>query len=219
MKKKAVIRIFLLICTIGYNSQSFSQEMRSFQIWNLNSFSGNLSKKALLVFSEKIHYAISQRELDLIYGEVQFKHRVNSFISYGTGFRVVQKNTLSGWSNESRPMLNVSFQKILKSFKLGLNSRLEYRFIQTEKDHFRNVERLDIDSPSFSSMKLSFFLSGEVFTKLNSENLHLVRYYAGFRAFEYRHFNLRVYYALARGREFKVRHTTDICGVNFALAL
>ncbi len=209
----------LFLILIVFSKTLASQESRSFQVWNTNSISGHFNNKDLFSISEKIQYPLAGNASLIKYGEIQYRHRFNPFLSWGSGFRLVRSIDGDFVLNEQRPMVFAIFDKTIDNFKITLLNRMEYRFLDKSAGHFRNVEKLDLISPTIPYTNLGLFCSTEFFTKLNQENLHLIRYYAGIRNTNSKHFDIRLFYAFQKGKILSDWQASDVIGLNFGYIL
>lgn len=210
--------LFLLIFPILTVSSGIAQE-RKMQLWNYNSVSVQVWNKTSIEIVEKIHYSTEDANVNVKFGDVWLKHNPGKWFKYGAGFRMSYVRTVSGWSEERRPMLLGEFVQNYHNIKFDFSNRFEYRWFEQAQNMFRYRQKLDIDFPSVTPLKIKFFTSEEAFIKANSENLHLARFYAGINALNREHFHLKIYYSLEKSKTPEQWNTSDIMGVNMNLML
>ena len=203
------------LCAIPVLSAE-AQESRNFELWNQNSVTGKIGQKSAIILSEKIHYNSSCSEITLKYGEVSYRRSVEKWFSWSGGLRFTSLRREHGWLNEQRPMVSLSFIPASEKMKINFGSRFEYLMYKNQNSYFRNLEKIEIESYPFTSLGLSLFSMGEVFTRLNRDNFHIFRWYGGLNMFTHLKFmRMRVFYALQYLKNGEsVWVPTDVIGLN-----
>lgn len=193
-----------------------AQVKRNFELWNQNSVSGKIGDKSAIVLSEKIHYSSSSNAITLKYGEVTYRRSVEKWLSWSGGLRFTSLRRDNGWLNEQRPMVALSIIPTSQKLKINFGSRFEYLMYKNQNSYFRNLEKIEIESNPFSSLGLSLFSMGEVFTRLNRDNFHIFRWYGGMNMFTHLKFmRMRAFYALQYLKNGEsVWVPTDVIGLN-----
>lgn len=198
-----------------------AQESRNFELWNQNSVSGKIGEKSAIVLSEKIHYSSTKSEITLKFGEVSYKRSVEKWFSWSSGVRFTALKKENGWLNEQRPMVSLSFFPSAGNLKLNLSSRFEYLMYKNQNSYFRNLEKIEVESQPFTSLGLSVFSMGEMFTRLNRDNFHIFRWYGGMNMFTHLKFlRMRVFYALQYLKNNDALWVpTDVVGLNLNISI
>ena len=96
---------------------------------------------------------------------------------------------------------------------------MEYRFFKVRDDELRNVQRLDVITPSVSSMKISMFVSEESFVLPDKVTMEVARLYAGFNAFDTHKLKFKIYYAYQLRKSGAKWDPLDILGLNIGLKI
>ncbi len=210
-----LLLIAVLICSLFTVS---AQEKRKFQLWNLNSFEGQLSPKTKLAVSEKIQYTPGNNFLDLKSGDVFLKNDVNNWLEVGSGIRMSWSRKEYGYLEEQRAMLYGDLSKTIKKLTFSFSNRAEYRMFSTEENHFRHKQKFNIEFPALTPWNLCFYTAEETFYKLTSEKLHIARWYAGIQAVELKHLQLKMYYVYEKHKSIRKWDTVDIFGMNMKIS-
>lgn len=198
-----------------------AQENRNFELWNQNSVSGKIGAKSTLVLCEKIHFNTVSSEITLKYGEISYRRSVEKWFSWSGGLRFTALRREYGWLNEQRPMISFSFLPASERLKINFGSRFEYLMYKNQNSYFRNLEKIEVESNPFTSLGLSVFSMGEVFTRLNRDNFHIFRWYAGMNMFTHLKFiRMKAFYALQYLKNGEsVWVPTDVVGINVNISI
>lgn len=221
---KSLFRDFCIPLTLLVTFSVLSvdaQENRNFELWNQNSVSGKIGEKSAIVLSEKIHFNSANSEITLKFGEVSYRRSVEKWFSWSGGVRFTALRREYGWLNEQRPMVSLSFYPASEKLKLNFSSRFEYLMYKNQNSYFRNLEKIEVESHAFTSLGLSLFSMGEIFTRLNRDNFHIFRWYGGMNMFTHlKFFRMRAFYALQylkNGNSVWV--PTDVVGLNVNISI
>lgn len=214
MSRFFLTSVFIFIFIITY-----SQEERKTQLWNYNSVSVQVGDKTSIEVVDKIHYSTEESNINLKFGDLWLKHKINNWFEYGGGIRVVRAKNKLGWVKENRPMVIATFYKQYKKIDFTFSSRFAYRFIENEDNFFSHRQKFDIDFPAVSRLKLRFFTAEESFLNMNDGSTNLARFYAGINTVKREHFQIKVYYSLEKNKDLHAWNTVDILGVNMNIWL
>jgi len=208
-----ILTLFLGICLIQL---VVAQEDRKTEIWNQNSVSCNITEKLQLSVTEKMHLNAHDGSIQLKFGDVSLRNKINDWFSAGCGYRLLYIRKPDNWAVEKRPMIWGTLSKEICQLSCSFTNRLEYRFLDQSADHFRHYEKINIDFPPLTPLKLRFYVAEELFTRFNADNFHIVRLYGGLNTVQRKHFRMQLYYVWQKQKN-ALRHwdTYDIAGVNF----
>jgi hypothetical protein len=116
-------------------------------------------------------------------------------------------------------MIFADLLKNHKKFSFKYSNRLEYRMFEFDNNHFRYRQEFLVEFPSLADWGMRFYTSEESFIKLNSNGLHLVRFYGGLSVVQIKHFKLKMFYALEKLELIENWRTTDIAGINLSFII
>lgn len=214
MIKKLTISFFSLFLFFYVPAQE-----RTFQLWNLNNIEVKLTDKTKVGVAEKIHFTPQSGSIDLKLGDIAVKRIVNSWFETGLAGRILLIRREDGWLQENRPMVFGNFSGNLGKLKLDFSNRIEYRMYKTLNDHFRYREMLSAELYPFVAQWFSVYVAEEGFVRIDNENFHLARIYAGTKMFCCNAFEMKLYYVLEKNKKADVWHTSDIVGMNLSIDL
>lgn len=206
--------VFFAILLLNVNAQE-----RLFQIWNQNNFDVNLTPKTSIGISEKIHYTPKYNSIDVKFADVTLDHKFSNWFGIGGGGRLLWINKEYGWLQEKRPMLYADLSSGFGKFEIDFSNRIEYRFLDKAKDHWRHKQKINLDFPRIPQTALQFYTSFESFYKFNSDGFHILRSYAGLNTIQKKHFELKIYYVFEKNKNSNDWTSIDILGVNMNVKL
>ena len=209
------IVVFLIFCFLATSAQ----KERSFQVWNQNSFEFGLSENTWIQFSEKIHYTPYNQMLDLKFIDAFLAREFNDWLELGGGYRVAGINNNYGWLTEQRSMVYGNVFKESRKLEFKFSNRFEFRAFDKTANHFRHKQQLTLEFPALTAWNFRFYLAEETFQKFNAQNLHLARFYAGVRVFEFEHLQMKMYYILEKFKNNNLWNTRDIAGLNLSVEI
>lgn len=192
-----------------------------FYLWNTNSIFKPLSEKTVLAFSFKTHFEAKQKEIDQNYFEGQFRYLLNSNLSVGAGYRLVREKDNENWQYENRYLTYLFYKKKSQNCDIYFTNRLSYRDFGNSNNHFRYYNKLMFILPvTLLSKTLHPFIAEELFVKLNSENVHLGRLFAGIRCWNDKKVKLDLYAAKCFQKEEPgIWDTYPLAGANLMIFL
>ena len=214
MRKLVIIFIFS-----SFFVNCLAQHERGFQIWNKNEIVIRTWEKISIEVAEKIHYSPEHGAAEVKYLELYLSHKPVNWLKYGAGFRGSKLNTYPEWIQENRPMIFADLLKNHKNFSFKYANRLEYRMFEFDNNHFRYRQEFLVEFPSLADWGMRFYTSEESFIKLNSNGLHLIRFYGGLSVVQIKHFKLKMFYALEKLELIENWRTTDIAGINLSFII
>jgi len=173
-----------------------------------------MGKKTSLKFSEKMHFTPATSSIDLKFGDAKFQYDFNQWFAMAGGCRFLWIRQDYGWLQETRPMIYGILSTEINNFDLDFSNRISYRILNKENNHFRYWQKVVIDLPEISKPKMQFYTAFESFCKLNREKIHMFRLYAGLKTIQKENFEMKVYYAYQKNKDFSSWKTTDVIGIN-----
>lgn len=178
-----------------------------------------MGEKSSLKFSEKMHFTPATGSIDLKFGDARFYYDFTQWFAMAGGCRFLWSRQDYGWLQETRPMIYGILSTEINNFDLDFSNRISYRMLNKENNHFRYWQKIVIDFPEISEPRMQFYTAFESFCKLNRENIHMFRLYAGLKTIQKEHFEMKVYYAYQKNKNFSSWKTTDVIGINFDIEL
>ncbi len=188
--------------------------------WNTTSLSGSIHERYKFVFGQKIHYNLNNNKLEYSHFDMACYKQISSHITLGAGFRNTYSKKSYGWQNELRYMAYGIYSGQLNEIKTQITNRLEYRTFDIGKSHYRYYNKLNVEFPlSVSAHNLKPYLTEELFIKLNDENLHLVRWYAGFYLLDTKHVQSDLFYCYNIQKSWPRWTRANVVGLNLRFVI
>ncbi len=192
---------------------------RTFQLWNTNNFELKINPETSVGFTEKIHYLPQSGDISLVFSDVTVKYKVNKWFETGAIGRILWKRKETGWVQEKRPMVLGNMTTSLGAFDFDFDNRMEYRFVESDADHFRYKHSFLVEVPPFHAHWFSVYAAEEFFYRFDREKLHLARVYSGAK-FKYRkNIEMKLYYGFEKLKKVPHWNTSDIVGLNLNVDL
>lgn len=209
-----------LFIVLLFFSLSLQAQERRFLIWNKNSVNVEPWNKISFAVSERMHYSPEENMVKLVYGELSVWHEPKTWLKYGAGFRISYTQSTEGnWVQENRPMLYLNFSKKLNKFKLVFANRFGYRSFEDRDDVIRYKQALMLQFPMLTTWGMKFYISEELFHKVNGYDTQMSRFYVGVGLLEKPNFSTKLYYILQSNKVVRKWYPTDILGINFSFTI
>jgi len=207
----SIVFVFLLL--IVGNIDVFSQVERSFYLWNTTGFQVGLNDSYDLAVNTKTHYRLNDHFREMTYMDFAVSRDLTDWFNLGLAFRAAQNRKPSVDVMEYRPQLVPKLKFNLKKLIVSSTNRLEYRMFSQGDNYLRHYHNIFINFPSLTSW-LDPYLGEGLFTKLNSEGLHLVRFYGGLHLLDNKSFKLDAYYVWQSLKSDDRWKESDILGLS-----
>ena len=164
--------------------------------------------------AQKTHYRQTDHFREMTYIDIKALHQFNEWLKLGLAFRVAQMPVGSGDEYEYRPQLVSTFSRRWKSFKFSSTLRLEQRWFKYGGGHQRLYHNLFANFPSITQRFFKPIIGEELFFKLNGDNLHLARAYAGMDVYTAPHWAVELFYVWQSSKKASYREKSDILAFN-----
>jgi len=106
---------------------------------------------------------------------------LTSWLDIGLSFmREYETDDKGTWHPEDRTRINIKVKTPIAGFDISNRTRLEYRELETEPDHWRYRHMLKVKFPSkYTALKLQPYVADEPFLYLNGKGFIKNRLYSG----------------------------------------
>jgi len=195
-----------------------AQEVRGFYLWNNTSALVPFNHLYDLKFSTKTQYNVNGQMRDMTYLDFAIYRKMNDWFRLGVAFRGSQLVKESGDIYEYRPQLVSIITLNPSEVKWQTTNRLEHRSFSRGSSHFRYYHNIYAHFPSFPHFPKPY-LGEEIFTKLNDENIHIVRAHGGLHLIEHERFRIDFYYAWQKSRSGGEWFASDVLGLNLTFRI
>jgi len=208
MKKiTAVIIILLSVCGNKVFAQ-FSAD--GSYIWNTTSITYTLNDKTELSLGNKDHYNNQIDRLDYYHFELTGYRKLTNQFSLGLGLRQTESYKSNGWNpGQTYLLYGVLFFNPL-DMKIKFSNRLTAKVSKTAETQYGldNISNIDFFVRSTCKFPKPYLMD-EIFSNINSVQIHTIRIYGGFHVFKREHFGIDLYYC-----NWQTRSTVDWKGYN-----
>lgn len=190
------MRIFLLVIVLFANLFVSGQtnETESY-LWNYSSVSKAINRKNELQLGEKLHYSISDSQINYHHFDFIFYHHFNENFTLGLAVRNAYSGISENQISEVTPQIYGVYKGILKKLSVNWSNRLDYRNFETgeKQTRYRNKLTLTLLN-SYTKVRIQPYLAEEMFVKFNEDGLYNVRFFGGLYLLETNYFKVDMYY-------------------------
>lgn len=198
-----------------FSVSSRGQNDRDFLLWNTTSLQAPVSKSYYLRVSTKTQYLPEVNSREESYLDVALYQKMSQWFQLGVGLRGAQHLKTDGTIYEYRPLLISKISFACRSIHYKTTNRLGYRVFSNQEHYMRYYHNFFIQFPSVGKLPKPY-LGEEVFIKLNTEKIHMMRAHAGLNLLDQEHFKLDTFYAFQYLKSSNVWRNTNIIGLNLS---
>ena len=219
MKKNRTLKIILAFVLVLILDKSFAaNKNRDFYLWNTVGAQIQLNQIYGLKVSSKTHYRVNDQYRDMTYFDLAVARKMNHWLKLGVAFRGAQLPKESGDIMEYRPQVFSNIGLNCKNIKFQTTNRMEHRSFSKGVSHYRYYHNIFVHFSSCTKW-IKPYLGEELFTKLNSDGIHLGRIYGGIHLLEHEHFHIDLYYVWQQLKVDNKWQGADVFGVNMNLQI
>lgn len=218
MKRSTQLLLFASLLLLLGGQQVFSQEKRDFYLWNTTYLQARLSSQYSFRLSAKVQYLTSDDLREMTYLDAAVSRKMNDWLNLGLAFRTTQHKKLTSDKMEYRPQLVTTMNWTSSKIKFSTTNRPEYLMFSEGDNYGRVYHNIFVHFSSFEKWPKPY-LGEELFTKLNSDQLHLARIYGGLHVLERQHFRVDVYYVWQQLKVSGQWRGADVAGLNLHFSI
>ncbi|MBP7055277.1 MAG: DUF2490 domain-containing protein [Candidatus Omnitrophica bacterium] len=194
---KSVLVLFLV--TFGFKAHAYDDG--DFQIWHTQNQEVAIGKGTKLVQEEEWRFGENASEFYYQHYDWGAVYGFDKRLDIGLHYRQVYEKNKKKWREENRPHVNATLKFDLWGLKLDDRNRIEYRHFRYKNDFIRYRNRLTIKYPfDFKGIKVSPYLSDEIFISSNSTGFNENRFYAGAECGLTKYVKFDIYYLLKENK-------------------
>lgn len=208
-------KLLVLFLLINYTLISAGQENRNLYFWNTTSISSGLSQSVNLTLKVRTQILVSEPSRDLSYVDLGLARNLTNWFKLGFAFRIAEIPNEEGDDlYEYRPQLVATILNSCNSIRFRFANRLGHRSFSNGDSHFRHYQNLFVDLPEIGNNLPKPYVGEELFTMLNGEGPHLLRFYGGLHVWEKTFVNVDMFYVWQKNKEEQAWLDSDVVGVN-----
>lgn len=213
------IRSLLLasILLLFFHISSQAQSDRDFILWNTTSLQAPLSEPYYFKVSTKTQYLPDINSRKETYVDFAVYRKMSNWLQLGVAIRGAQHLKNDKKIYEYRPQF-ISKIGFGSKVQYKTTNRIGYRSFSNEDHYFRYYHNFFIHFPSVGKFPKPY-IGEEVFIKMNADNVHLLRAYAGLHLINRKHFKLDTFYALQHSKSGSTWYNANIVGLNLSFVL
>ncbi|HBL75433.1 MAG: hypothetical protein A2W90_03880 [Bacteroidetes bacterium GWF2_42_66] len=164
-------------------------------LWSYTSLSEDINEKTQIVFSEKVHYNLSEKLSDYNQFDIILYRDIHKNFSVGLALRNAYSGGRNNWVSEITPQIYGVYKGSLNKFSINWSNRIDFQNFDTGAKRTRYRNKLTVIFPrSYTKLKISPFLAEEMFVKFNDDGFYNFRLFGGAYLFDIRFLKANLFY-------------------------
>ncbi len=155
--------------------------VEDFQNWTTVNISGKLHPVLKLKLEGEFRTGDQWRELYYHHSDIGLDHKVFSWLHWGLNFREAFELKSSGWLEERRSHLHITFKWKVIGLEFKDRSRFEYRSFPSKEDsgRYRNKFGISYKIKVNDQFSLTPYIEDEIFVDMVEGEFNRNRFFAG----------------------------------------
>lgn len=201
MVKNAVRLVVLVLFLAAVSFKAYAYENGDFQIWHTENQEVEIGKATKLTQEEEWRFGENASEFYYQHYDWGVVYGFDKRLDIGFNYRQVYEKYKQKWREENRPHVNATVKLDLWKFKFEDRNRLEYRHFRYKDDFIRYRNKFTLKYPiDFKKIKITPYVSDEVFIASNATGFNENRFYAGTEFTLTKNLKVDLYYLLKDNR-------------------
>lgn len=199
---KNLVKLVVLVLCLGWAIlNGYAYDNGDFQIWHTENQEVAIAKGAKLTQEEEWRFGEDASEFYYQHYEWGVVYGFDKRLDIGFNYRQVYEKYKQKWREENRPHVNATVKLDIWKFKFEDRNRLEYRHFRYKDDFIRYRNKFALKYPlDFKKIKITPYLSDEIFISSNATGFNENRFYAGTEFGLTKYVKFDIYYLLKDNR-------------------
>lgn len=199
---KNIWKVIILVLPLVLSGfKAYAYDNGDFQMWHTENQDIGIGKGTKITQEEEWRWGGNAAELYYQHYDWGVVYGFDKLLDIGLNYRQVFDKSKTKWLEENRPHINATVKLDIWKFKLEDRNRLEYRHFKYKDDFIRYRNKLTLKYPfEFRKIKISPYLSDEIFIASNGTGFNRNRLYSGIEFGLNKYLKADIYYMLEDSR-------------------
>lgn len=176
MRRRMLLLVFLVVGLFSMNNMA--RAGNDWEYWSHYEVIGSIRDNLDFKVRPALRYNNDFSKHYYAHIDIGLDWKVKDWFVLGPYYRQVKEKKSGDWKTENRPYLSATFKWKLCVLNFSDRNQLEYR-IKEDKEFFRYVNKLTINLPKFTRLKLGPYLAEEPFYDFDAREVNKNRVYTG----------------------------------------